>query len=388
MGKKHKHPEHVNLERWLVSYADFITLLFATFVVLYALSQADISKFEQVEQSLKRAFSKGQMEGNTSLLDNVGESILSAGNDGMNLLAPILERMESQYEEKTFGDVKNSIERMKKQYETDGIQVKVSERGLVISVIDHFVFESGSAKIKPGAIPALIKIGQALEVKFPVNLIRVEGHTDSIPIKSAIYPSNWELSSSRASEVVRFFINRFKIKPNRFAAIGYASSRPVETNKTAEGRSKNRRVEIIVLRNKITKAEPKVAGLDKERLDRIKVLKKRQEKSKANYHKKTPKISDAVKKMIEDSGVSETDVLLIKDDRYAQDEFIKQQIKQVEMKKPKHKLPVAQKKIRHLTKEEAKIINILREEGTVNDAVADILKDRGAAANAIIIKEH
>lgn len=257
MGRKKKHEEHENLERWLVSYADFITLLFATFVVLYALSQLDLAKFKDMKISLAQAFAPtifksppgpgpGMVPGKESVLPND-----KAGMDGNNIIPDFNPNMEIKKAEEAKAEIDEAID----AGNLEGVDAKLDKRGLVISLVDSVFFAPGSAAVKAKAQKNLDKIALILKKKFPNNKIRIEGHTDSSPISTTTYPSNWELSGARASSVVRHFIKRYKMKKKTFSAVGYADSVPIDTNKTAEGRQKNRRVEIVILNSTTLKQE-------------------------------------------------------------------------------------------------------------------------------------
>ena len=250
MAKKKPPEEHENLERWLVSYGDFITLLFATFVVLYALSQIDISEFGKLEDSIKKAFNAPSLlEGADSLLDGK-DSILDA-NAADSVIAPLmLEYVSQKYEEKSFKDIKDSIDQMKENGDLNGVDAKITDAGLLITFKDDFLFYSASASLTDKAMKTLDNIGVLIGEKFALHYIRVEGHTDNLPINSFVFPSNWELSSARSSSIIRYLIQRFKFMPNIFTAVGYGDTRPVIDNKTPENMAKNRRVEILILKNK------------------------------------------------------------------------------------------------------------------------------------------
>lgn len=255
MAKKKKHEEHENLERWLVSYADFITLLFAVFVVLYALSQLDLAKFKDLKISLSEAFAPTIFKGkgsDSSMMESRGESVMQENRKGDQV--HILPQINPQLELKKMQETKEGIEKAIEKGDLKGVSVKVDKRGLVISLVDSIFFDSGSAGIKPNAIKNLDKIAITLKKNFTSNKIRIEGHTDSDPISTAVFPSNWELSSARASSVVRHFINRFKMDKATFSAVGYADSVPLDTNNTSDGKQKNRRVEIVIL-NETTQAQ-------------------------------------------------------------------------------------------------------------------------------------
>jgi chemotaxis protein MotB len=283
VGKKHKHPEHENLERWLVSYADFITLLFATFVVLYALSQADLQKFKLAGESIKSAFNPGK-----SVMENPGGVMTGTPDAGVLKQSgnSILEKTTPKYPvdpQKEGGDaplssavssVDQQINKMnaaagkgkgskgpggkgKGPQGKDGsgekegggtiglVQVRVQERGVVISLESSLFFEPGQAGLKPEAYDVLSTLGKSL--KNTGKMLHIEGHTDGQPIASAVYPSNWELSTARASSVLRFFERHSGISGDHLAAVGYGASRPIAPNTSPEGRQKNRRVDIVIL---------------------------------------------------------------------------------------------------------------------------------------------
>jgi chemotaxis protein MotB len=192
MGRKKHAEEHENLERWLISYADFITLLFATFVVLYALSVMDMAKFKDMSMSMKKAFAaQSVLQGDQGILTGSESGILSGTDNESNMIPPLFEYMEAKFEEGNFNQTKESVKKLETSNEISGVDIYVSERGLVITLAENVFFASGSAEIKRSAYQSLYKIGDLLNKKFSDHPIRIEGHTDNIPIKSAIYPSNW-----------------------------------------------------------------------------------------------------------------------------------------------------------------------------------------------------
>lgn len=250
MAKKKPPEEHENLERWLVSYGDFITLLFATFVVLYALSQIDLSDLGKLEDGMKKAFNAPSLlEGTDSILTGK-ESLLDFEIADSAIPPLMMEYVSQKYEEQSFKDIKESVDEMKKNGDLQGVDAKITDAGLVISFKDDFLFYSASATLTDKALKTLDNIGALISEKFALHYIRVEGHTDNQPINSFLYPSNWELSGARSSSIIRYLIQRFKFMPNLFTAVGYGDTRPVIDNITPENRAKNRRVEILVLKNK------------------------------------------------------------------------------------------------------------------------------------------
>lgn len=250
MARKKKHPEHENLERWLVSYADFITLLFATFVVLYALAQVDATDFAKLEESLKNAFSQGGalFEGQQAIMDG-SDSIFDQQQANSFIPSLMLEYISPKYEEESFKDIEESIQKLTDAGELEGISTKITDKGLLITFDDKYLFAPASAYLDSSAKKLLDKVGVLICKKFVLHSMRVEGHTDSDPISSSQYPSNWELSGARASSVVRYMISRFKFSPSLFSAIGYADTRPLETAISPKDPA-NRRVEILILKNK------------------------------------------------------------------------------------------------------------------------------------------
>ncbi len=205
-----------NPDRWVVSYADFITLLFAFFTALYAISHVDLGKLDKFQGSVKSAF-------NTNALNN--DSILEGISDRY-----------SQSEEYVRG--------MLNKLSIDNVSIFKGNHGIVISMGESALFDSGTADIKDEAKPLLSSIAQIIKAtKF--NVI-IEGHTDNLPIKNSAFSSNWELSSARAIKVLLYFLNEHYLEPSRFSVSGYGEYKPIATNSTFEGRRKNRRVDIIL----------------------------------------------------------------------------------------------------------------------------------------------
>ena len=249
MAKKKKPEEHENLERWLVSYADFMTLLFATFVVLYALSQLNVNEFKKVEESLRKAFSvQSLLDGGSGVMSQ-GESIVDANAANSVIDSLMMEFISQKYEQESYEQIKKQIDDMNKGGTLSNVSAIIDERGLVIIISDKDVlFKSGSAELTDEAKKILEKVGKLIVERFAMHIIKVEGHTDKVPVTGR-YPSNWELSSARASSIVRYLIDRFKIMPNLMAAIGYADTRPADKGTDSSSLAKNRRVEIVVQRN-------------------------------------------------------------------------------------------------------------------------------------------
>jgi chemotaxis protein MotB len=250
MGKK-KHPEHVNHERWLVSYADFITLLFAFFVVLFASGQSDKAKQRKISAAITSAFAQMAMfdphSATPALSAEAGSGAsvmpvpivlpMATVDDGKSdamLPAALLQERVEQLIQKQLAAGKIHAGDMTLREAPDGLTLSLQEGGF---------FDSGSAELRPGAIAALL----AIAVSLPATPIRIEGHTDDVPIHSALYASNWELSSARASAITRFLLEHSNVNPAQLSAAGYAEFHPVASNATAEGRARNRRVDIVFL---------------------------------------------------------------------------------------------------------------------------------------------
>jgi len=249
MAKKHKHPEHENLERWLVSYADFITLLFATFVVLYALAQVDATDFAKLEDSLKHAFSQNTLfEGQQDIMDG-SDSLFDEQQANSFIPSLMVEYISPKYEDDSFKEIMNDVKELTDLGELEGITAKITEKGLLITFDDKYLFAPASAYLDNGAKKLLDKVGVLICKKFVLHHMIIEGHTDSLAMVSKQFPSNWELSGARASSVVRYLIDRFSFSPSLFAAVGYADTRPVE-NAISTKDPANRRVEILILKNK------------------------------------------------------------------------------------------------------------------------------------------
>ena len=233
---------HVSHERWLVSYADFITLLFAFFVVLFATGQSDKRKKAELAVSIQSAFNElGIFDAHTNLrlLEH------AAGNSGYSPSQPVIQSavpldepklvLEQQLEAAARAEISSGV-----------IAIHDSPNGLVVSLQEAGFFDSGAVGIRASAVPVLNRIAAVL----PESALRVEGHTDDVPIHTAQFASNWELSSSRASSIARLLLLHPNIHADRMSVAGYAEYHPVASNATAEGRARNRRVDIVLLTEK------------------------------------------------------------------------------------------------------------------------------------------
>lgn len=243
MARKKAHEEHENHERYLVTYVDLLLLLCSLFIILYAMSQMDERKYEEVAESLSIAFNQG------------GTSMVDLGNRGTVNKEARQEVSEEELQEMRETKEKNQLDNVKKDIEEvikeknleDKISTMLDKDGLHIILSDEIMFESGQAELKPTMKAVLSDIG--LIIKEIPNHVDISGHTDDIPIKTIQFPSNWELSSARAVAVLKEILNQQPtIDPYQLSASGYGEYHPIAENDTAEGRAKNRRVEILIER--------------------------------------------------------------------------------------------------------------------------------------------
>jgi chemotaxis protein MotB len=262
---RHRHEaEHENHERWLVSYADFITLLFAFFVVMFASTQADKEKARQVSASVKDALEHGKLSEAVSTMfggDRHEASRPPKNPDRVNQ-SENLPPATSPPTAATPADLAKTIEVLKAglALEVKGgkVGLKLEGRGLVISLQESAFFASGDDAVSPASLSILTKI--AAEARAMSNPIRLEGHTDSIPIHTPRFRSNWELSAARAIAMMELLREQFQLSADRMSISGYADNAPVDTNETAEGRARNRRVDLVVLSTEGVKNEPAMHG--------------------------------------------------------------------------------------------------------------------------------
>lgn len=242
--KKNKHPEHENSERWLVSYADFITLLFAFFVVMYATSTNNVEKQKQFENSVRAEM---HLVGSGSGSNNSDANPSNPLTDTLKQLnQPIgeLPKNPSPKELKDYVERKMGTESMK-HFKDSVTQVKHEWFGVRVSLASSTFFDPGSYKLKLSSLGALDSFFN--EFKNRDSRIIVEGHTDNIPIKNGKVESNWELSSLRATSVVRYLIKYHNFSSGMITAAAYADTKPIADNDTDENRQKNRRIDILII---------------------------------------------------------------------------------------------------------------------------------------------
>lgn len=235
--KKKQGGGHANHERWLLTYSDLITLLMALFIMLYAMSQLDQEKYQAVAAALNKAIGGG----NVIIKTNMGTG------DGVNV--PPVDQPGTIADPKAVIDALEKIgQNLYAEFARDGrFTVYINERGLTISLAGNAFFDSGKADLRPEMFPLLDSIAEKL--KGVPNDLSLEGFADSDPISTAEFPSNWHLSVARANRV-RDYLEARGVAGNRMILVGYGDTRPVFSNATAEGKSKNRRVDVVILRNR------------------------------------------------------------------------------------------------------------------------------------------
>jgi chemotaxis protein MotB len=261
--------QHDNEERWLLTYADMITLLMALFMVLFSISSVNISKFQTLAESLKSAFSGSVLTGGRAIRQSGSTSskAMNPNRADIPAIVPItpnipkpgdttaqqistamISASASQKEQQDFEHLKAELDAYARTHGfAKQVQTVIDRRGLVVRVLtDKLLFPSGEATLKPAALPLLSEMADLLNVD-KTHPILVEGNTDNVPIATAQFPSNWELSAVRATSVVRFLIAH-RVAARRLAAAGYADLHPVASNATAAGRARNRRVDIVLQR--------------------------------------------------------------------------------------------------------------------------------------------
>lgn len=265
MGRRRKEAEeHENHERWLVSYADFITLLFAFFVVMYSLSSINEGKYRVLSDSLVQAFRSISV--NTSGKQMIVPPLAVPTKPGVSQVQrPSGEdAAKSAAREAAVRRMRNMADEIRRVLTplAEGGQVSVTEgaHGIKVEINAEVLFRPGEADLGESAVVALDAVAQVLaDAEFPIV---IEGHTDDTPINTYRFPSNWELSAVRASSVVRLFVDN-GVSPRRLTAAGYGDQRPVADNATEEGRSRNRRVTLLIESQLVEEDVPPAGPLDR-----------------------------------------------------------------------------------------------------------------------------
>ncbi|HSG23343.1 MAG TPA: flagellar motor protein MotD [Azonexus sp.] len=251
MARKRRLEEPENHERWLVSYADFITLLFAFFVVMYAVSSVNEGKYKVLSDSLTNAFSNttGKAGGQPLTILQGAPPIPPRPIAKLDKLPEQKKVDEKKVEQRqkmknVAGDIMAALQPLVAQGK---VRLVETSRGVTIEINDSILFPAGQSRLQPASINAMLAIAQVLAASdFPIT---IEGHTDNVPISTQQFPSNWELSAMRATTVLRLF-NDGGVGAERLTAIGYGETRPLETNTTPEGKARNRRVSILIDSNR------------------------------------------------------------------------------------------------------------------------------------------
>lgn len=245
--KRKKQEEHTNLERWLVSYADFITLLFAFFVVMYSISSVNDGKYRVLSDSLQQVFDSQGSTLNVIEFENSLTTPTEPEKERQLIELPIPDESPPLNAERnpTLEEIAENVTREVDELIQNGlVAVNQNENWLEIEIKSSILFESGGATLSEDAEDVLASL--ATIIKQYKNFVQVEGFTDNRPINTARFPSNWELSSARAASVVHLFEEE-GVNPEKMQAIGYGEYRPKADNDTAEGRNANRRVNLVVL---------------------------------------------------------------------------------------------------------------------------------------------
>jgi chemotaxis protein MotB len=262
MSTHRRVSDQENTDRWLLTYADLLTLLLGFFVIMYSMSRIDAKRFGKMTEGLHGVFHGGQSVLNKDAeQDDMGAGVLKIGK--LKMIQQRIKRLSNYVGRENVsltggppgsGSTANGSEAI------DKISAEINERGLVIHILESALFESASSELLPSARDLLDKV--AAELSGLPNHIRIEGHTDSRPISTYRFPSNWELSAARASSVVRYFIEKHNMPPDRISALGFGEHRPLASNSTARGMAQNRRVDIVVLTEDLSELEPRANGDD------------------------------------------------------------------------------------------------------------------------------
>jgi chemotaxis protein MotB len=271
VSRRRRSAHHGNHDRWLVSYADFITLLFAFFVVLYASAQVDQRKVGKLALAIQVAFQElGVFPASTSKVPldiqepmpfNTVQAIENAKRNAElgHVSSPPLDTLSASSQEANLTALQAELQQaLHREIEAKAVALHRESEGLVISLREFGFFDSGSAALRPSALPALDRIASILAVR--TCRLRIEGHTDNVPIHTAQMASNWELSTARSTELVRLLIVRYRFSPERLSAAGYAEYHPIASNDTPQGRAQNRRVDVVILSEHIVRSDASVAA--------------------------------------------------------------------------------------------------------------------------------
>jgi chemotaxis protein MotB len=259
MARRKTAPKE-NHERWLVSYADLVTLLFALFVVLFASTQTDHSRAKQISQGVENALTAGSKPPKIAAI--LGGTVQDEGRGSDRLQGPaspqtVAMRTSRETPEPPLKDLASAVdllrERLHKEVEQGAVEIRVEDRGVIIGLNSAVFFTTGDDTIDPSAYATLKTVAGILN-RLP-NALRLEGHTDSLPIDTLRFPSNWELSAARSIAMLRLFNERFGVDRERMAVVGYADTAGIDSNETENGRRRNRRVDIVIVSESGLRAE-------------------------------------------------------------------------------------------------------------------------------------
>lgn len=242
MARRKKKDSQSEAGTWLMTYADMITLVLTFFILLFTMSVIDVAKFNRVVAAVQSSL--GVLDGGKTLDPDTKDSLSEFEDD----IIEIIRELELEEE-----NIKRVVANLDNLLEVEGLQdsvyIVIDERGINIRFLDHVLYARGQASLKPEALPILDKVANVLrEID---NNLRVEGYTCDLPIRTAQFPSNWELSTRRATTVVRYLQDR-GIPGERLSAVGYGEYRPLVANTNEENRRQNRRVDIVIMRDKTT----------------------------------------------------------------------------------------------------------------------------------------
>jgi len=267
MSRRKKKVEHVSHDRWLVSYADFITLLFAFFVVLYSAAQVDKRRVGRLAMAIQVAFQElGVFDtSNTKVPLSDSEAMpfskvqavenVDRTTDMERVVQPMKGILSPSPPAAPLKQIQTELEKaLAPEIEKRVVDVRVTKEGLIVSLRELGFYESGSATLRESSMGAIDRLASVLAPRQ--EAMRIEGHTDNVPIHNAHFPSNWELSTARATALAKLLIYRYHVEPMRLSAAGYAEFHPADGNSTAEGRAHNRRIDLVVLNPALEEKAP------------------------------------------------------------------------------------------------------------------------------------
>ena len=231
MARKKKKEDDIKTDGWMDTFADTMTLLLTFFILLYSISAVDSEKLKQLSEALQHSLTGNSSIEEVQSIDDLKVE-LEEGTKYEDLAAKLNEIIEQ-----------NSL--------TDEIKIREEDRGIVLELDESILFDSGKADIKPSSIPILDTISKIINETD--NEIVAEGNTDDVPVKNAEFDSNWELSTKRSLSIVKYLIENKNINPNRISIKGYGEFNPIAPNDTQENKSKNRRVDILVVEERVSK---------------------------------------------------------------------------------------------------------------------------------------